>query len=349
MLINKEELNQIFGSLDKDKCVAILTHTFPDPDAMGAAAGFSALLKEVYGLNSKIFHFGAITHPQNKSLKNILHIAVEDAKNFDNKNISATVVLDTDLTGSGLKNKVDKVAVRLDHHDMDRDCAATFSDVRVIGSCCSIVWQYLLAFGIDMKKHPEVATALVLGIETDTSYFTSENTTNEDIDAFRELLFFADKGLMARINKYPLPKYYFEIESKAFKDKEQKNTSLVSFLGDVSSHRDIIATVADRFIRIDGIETVMIMGIVDNSIVASIRTEDSRVEINDIISRIFGKENGGGKGYSGGATFPLGAGIAMVADKKIRESAINEIVNGFKQKLFEVLGEKTEEEADVET
>jgi len=346
MPVNKDKMNEIFGKLNKNSVVSILLHGFPDPDALGSAAGFALLLKETYGLSSKIFHFGAITHPQNKSLKNILHIHLEDIKNFDIDSASSIVVLDTDLTGSGLKDKVKEVDVRIDHHDMDRDKQPKLSDVRVVGSTCSIVWEYLAAFGIDLRKHVEIATALVLGITTDTAEFTSENTTNEDIEAFRLLLPIADKSLMAKINKYPLPKYYFEIEARAFKDKEQKNTILVSCVGDVSQHRDIIATIADRFIRVDGVETVMITGIVDNCIVASLRTDDSRVEINELISRIFGKENGGGKGYSGGATFNLGSGFSMLTDKKVRDSAVAEIINTFKNKLFEVLGEKSEDEKD---
>ena len=344
MSINKEKMNEIFGSLNKSSQVSILVHGYPDPDALGSAAGFATLLKEVYGLNSKIFHFGAITHPQNKTLKNILHISLEDVKNFNLANTSSVVVLDTDLTGTGLKDKVKTVDVRIDHHDMDRDNAATLSDVRIIGSTCSIVWEYLAAFDVDLTKHVEVATALVLGIKTDTNDFTSENTTDADIDAFRLLLPVADKALMARINKYPLPKYYFETEARAFKDIKQMNTTVVSYVGDVSQHRDIIATIADRFLRIDGVETVMIMGLVDNSIVVSIRTEDSRVEINELIARIFGKENGGGKGYSGGATFNLGQGFSLLSDKKVRDAAICEIVNNFKQALFEAVGENTEED-----
>jgi nanoRNase/pAp phosphatase (c-di-AMP/oligoRNAs hydrolase) len=346
MTVDKQKMNEIFGSLDKDKPVAICLHLYPDPDAISSAAGFAVLLKDVYGLSSKIYHKGAVSHPQNKTLKNILHIRMEDAESLDINKVSAVVVLDSDIINTGLKDEVETVNVRIDHHFNDRDCNCLLSDVRVIGATATIIFEYLTAFGIDLTKYVEMCTGLIFGIKTDTLDFTSENTTAEDIEAFRLLLPIADKTLMAKINKYPLSEIHFEIETKAFAEREQKGTVLASYVGDVSGgHRDVIATIADSFIRLDSVETVMIVGVVDESLVVSLRNDDSRLDLNEVIAKVFGKENGGAKGYSGGAMFNLGP-INLISDKKIRESAINEIVSGFKHKLFEVLGETKDEKEE---
>jgi len=100
---NKNKMDEIFKAVAREELVAILVHPSPDPDCLGAAAGFAVLLKEVYDIGSKTFHFGEISHPQNKSLKNVLHIALEDGRDFDPSDFSAVVVLDTDLEGSGFK------------------------------------------------------------------------------------------------------------------------------------------------------------------------------------------------------------------------------------------------------
>jgi len=348
MSVNKEKMNEIFGNLNKKNPVAILQHKYPDPDSLGSAAGFAILLKEVYGLNSKIFYEGGISHPQNKTLKNILHIQLEDAKNFNSNKSSAIVILDSDLTNTGLKDRIDSVNVIIDHHSNDRDTIMpVLLDIRLIGSTSTIIYEYLKAFDIKLEEHMDVIISLIFGIKTDTLDFTSENTTTEDIDAFRLLLPMADKTLMSKINKYPLSEAYFDIQSRAVKDKEQKGTALVSYIGDVGiNHRDTIATMADLLIRLDSVETAMVLGLVENSLVISLRNDDTRIELNEVIAKIFGKDKGGSKGgYSGGATFDLGP-IAMISDKKVREAAINEIVNSFKKKLFEVLGEKMEEETE---
>jgi len=165
---NKEQMNKIFGELKADSTVGILVHPSPDPDCLGAAAGMSVFLKEIYGLNSKIFHFGEISHPQNKSLKNVLHITLADGRDFNPDDVSAVIVLDTDLEGSGFKTeKLQEVDVRLDHHAMDRGNGAKLKDVRAIGSTCAIVWEYLQAFEVDLEAYKDEATAMVLGIKTD--------------------------------------------------------------------------------------------------------------------------------------------------------------------------------------
>lgn len=350
MTINKDKMNEIFGKLDKNSTVALLSHIVPDPDSLASALGFSLLLKQVYGLNSKIYYLGTISHPQNKSLKNILHIPSEDGKNFNPENVSAVVVLDTDLTGTGLKdNNLQKVDVRIDHHEMNRDEPATLEDIRPVGATCSIVWDYLNEFGVSLKDNNDVATAMTLGIKTDTVDFTSDLTSDIDTKAFAALLPFADKSELSKISKYPLPKLYFETEAKAFKDKCVKDAVLITFVGEISSHsRDVIPTIADRFIRIDGINTAIIMGIIDNSIVASIRSSDARVDVDSLCSEVFGRTHSGGKEGSGGASYPLGPGFEMLdnkedKDKKVRDLAIHSVIEKIKEKLFSSLGEKTED------
>jgi nanoRNase/pAp phosphatase (c-di-AMP/oligoRNAs hydrolase) len=347
--VNKEKMNEIFGNIEKTSIVGILVHPSPDPDALGAAAGFSILLKKTYGLNSKIFYLGTISHPQNKSLKNVLHILLEDGKGFDPESVGAIVVLDTDLVGTGLKDdRLIKADIRIDHHTMNRDEEVILKDVRLVGSTCSIVWEYLKEFNIELNEFADAATAMVLGIKTDTQDFTMANTTELDMEAFRALLPYADKTSLAKVTKFPLPKYYFETETRAFKEKDIKNTTLITFVGEVTPHnRDVIPTIADRFVRMDGISTAIIMGIIDNSVVASIRSTDSRVDVDDLCSNTFGRAHAGGKEGSGGASFPLGKGFEFLEGKKTREAAVEEVINHIKVKLFEVLGEKTEEEEET--
>lgn len=348
-MMDKTKLNEIFGKLDKTGVVAILIHPSPDPDALGSAAGFSVLLKKVFGLNSKILYTGTISHPQNKSLKNVLHIPLEDGRKIDKETFSSIVVLDTDLVGTGMVDAGElnqiEADVRIDHHSIARGNVAEYEDVRVVGSTCSIVWEYLREFGVALEDHPDCATAMVIGIKTDTLDFTSTNTTDLDMEAFRSLLPFVDKVLLSKVMKYPMPKYYFETEIKAFKDKEVRNTTLISFVGEVNAHnRDVIPTIADRFMRMDGITTTAIMGVIDGMIVASVRSVDSRVDVCDMCANVFGREYSGGKDGSGGARFPLGFGFGLIEDEAAKQTAMNEIFLRLKNKIFEALGERLEKE-----
>lgn len=342
MAIDKDKMNEIFEAVDKDLHIAILVQNSPDPDCMGAAKAFAVLLKEVYSLDSKIYHFGEISHPQNKSMKNVLHIALEDGSEFDLEKVGATVVLDTDLTSTGFKSETfTKVNVRIDHHSMDRDEEPQLLDIRSCGATCSIVWEYLQEFGVSLEEHSDVATALILGIKTDTLDFTSSNVAELDMEAFRGLLPYVDRVKLARVTKFPIPKEVFELESLAYKNKIERGTTLVSFIGELTPHsRDTISTISDRFARMAGTDTVVIMAFIDGHLQASIRSDDSRVDVKDLCIKVFGKEFAGAKEGAGGARVPMNGSFNYISSKEVRDQVIKEIVGFFQNKVFEVLGEE---------
>lgn len=351
MVVDKQKLDAIFSPSDGygesnklDRPVAILVQPSPDPDCLGAAAGWAVLMREMYGLECHIYHFGEVSHPQNKSMKNVLRIQLQDGADFDPDNFSRTVILDTDLHNSGFKSdKLSKVNVRIDHHNMDRDDNPDYSDVRPVGSTCAMVWEYLKAFDINLSKFSDEATALVLGIKTDTLDFTSSNTSELDMEAYRSLLPFVNKASLARVTKFPIPKEVFELEYRAYENRVERNTTLISFVGELSPHnRDVISTIADRFFRMAGITTVVVMAVIDNHLQASVRSDDSRVDVHDLCTKVFGKKFSGAKEGAGGARLPLKSQLEFINSKEVRDSVIKEIVANFANKVFSTLGEKDE-------
>lgn len=350
MALDKTKFDSVFdfktededdeNNKENDKSVAILVQHSPDPDCLGAAAGMEVLLKERYGLLTDIFHYGEVSHPQNKSMKNILHISLKNGTDFDPSNHCATVVLDTDLSSTGFKSKsFKKVDVRIDHHSMDRDDEPRYSDVRSVGSTCSIIWEYLQEFEVDLSKYQDACTAMVLGIKTDTLDFTGSNTEELDMEAYRNLLPYVDKSALAKVSKFPLPKQVFEAEMQAYQAKIIRGTVLTTFIGQITEHdRDVIATIADRFARMEGISTVVVMAVVDLDLHASIRSDDSRVEVADLCRKVFGKDYSGAKEGSGGARVPLGKGFEMIKDEDTRKTVMNEIVSNISDSVFNTLG-----------
>lgn len=338
-----DKMDDIFGNKTKGSCVALLLQPSPDPDCLGAAAGLSLLLKEVYGLLTMAVHTGEVSHPQNKSLVNILRLGTQrvSSEDFKPSDYDAFIVLDTDLTNAGYKTKeLPRPDVRIDHHDMNRDDEAALNDVRQVGSTCSIIWEYLKLFKISIEDHPDVATALILGIKTDTNDFSSANTSDLDFEAFRALIPCVDRDSLARINNYPIPKAVFEAEAEVLSAMHEKGSVLVSSIGTVSAHkRDIIPIIADRFIRLDNINTVVILGIVDNFLEASVRSTDSRHNVSELCAEVFGKDYSGGKEGSGGAKVPLGLAGTMVTSEEARKLMENEITQSIASAVFDSLGE----------
>lgn len=344
MSIDLDKIDEIFLPLEEDTVVAILVQYNPDPDCLGAAAGFSLFLSERYGLKSKTYHLGEVSHPQNKSMINVLHLKLSKGESFDKEKHPVTVVLDTDLTGTGFATEEFTHAnIRIDHHSMDRDPNSILEDVRTVGSTCSIVWDWLKDANISLENNADVATALVLGIKTDTVEFSSDNTTDLDFEAFRNMISCVDRDRLAKLAAYPLPTSVFENESKAFDLKVVKSSVLVSFVGSlVPQKRDEIPIIADRFIRMDGINTCIIMGIVEDCLIASVRSTDSRVNVALLCEEVYGEEYSGAKEGSGGAKVPLSP-LTFVKDMELSEEAKAvmemELFRHYTDKIFLSLGE----------
>lgn len=346
MSIPLEDADQLFSSLKEDASVAILVQPNPDPDCLGAAAGISLLLSEHYNLKSKIYHYGEVSHPQNKSMVNILNLRLYKGDSFCLKDHSLTVVLDTDLSNTGFKEEgsFESPHLRIDHHTMDRDPGAIIEDVRNVGSTCSIVWEWLHEFNVSYENHADVVTAMILGIKTDTNDFSAESTADLDFEAFRALIPYVDKDKLGLLTVYPLPKSLFEHEMVAFTSKCVKNSVLVSFIGNVvSQKRDEIPIIADRFVRMDGISTAIVLGIVDDDLTASVRSTDSRVNVSDLCSEVFGEAHSGAKSGAGGARVPLDSMVpveGMTLSDEARSVMEKELFKHYSEKIFSQLGEE---------
>jgi len=63
--------NFIESIKDSEEPINVIMHNVPDPDAMGSAIGVQFLLRKL-GKDSQIYYGGEISHPQNKTLVNVL-------------------------------------------------------------------------------------------------------------------------------------------------------------------------------------------------------------------------------------------------------------------------------------
>ncbi len=293
--------------------IAILTHNYPDPDAIGSAWGMCALLRKLGKSVSGIYYSGEISHPQNKAITTLLDINLinYDEHPFDS-GVSAVVV---DMNGVGDNTNQthispDQVDIKLviDHHKGSHPVGAKV-DSRLVGATASIVWEYLSKNGYDFSAEEAkgLATALVVGIFTDTNSLTSDNMANLDFDAYKDLIKKVDKQKLISIMDYPLPPYLFELRQQAYLEgnKRVEESTLVSGLGVVSSSkRDALPIIADEFLRMTGITTSVVFAIVDNHIDISVRSKNITLDVGGFLRKVFG--TGGGKQGAGRARIPLG-------------------------------------------
>lgn len=318
-----------FNATDK---VAIWMHSGPDPDAIGSALGIQWYLKKKCNVESSIFHKGVISHPENRSLLNVLNITFSPLEDFETKQFSKVVIVDGTEKNTGIEIKADAI---IDHHRAKIDNTEyDFVLNEQVGACASLVYKIIKQEELDLTEEDQVvATALLFGIITDTNNLLSENVTNLDFEAFTYLRERANLSHVQEIKSYPIPAYFFDYEATASAEdnKIETNGTLVSFVGVLSpQRRDVLPYLADRLMRKEATDTTIIMAIVDNHLEASIRSQKVSLDVNEFAQKMFGEDFAGGKRGSAGAKVPMGIFNVPEDDSTLKE----EIIEVTKNMLF---------------
>lgn len=281
--------------------INVIVHDGPDPDAFGSAEGVVLILKH-FGINSRICYSGEISHPQNKTIVNVLNITAEKmSEKIDGINICV------DCTP---QNSCAKEALCVfDHHKMTTKAKYQFIYPNM-GACATIVWKMIKELEIELPKENHSAfTSLLLGIRTDTNDLISDYMTKDDFVAYQELLELADKEALQKVMNYPFPRYLYDKRLVLHKDNNsyESNGVFVGGIGNISStQRDVIAILAEEYARMESVTTAIIFAIIDKkSLEVSVRSTNVSLDVKQMCKDLFG-DFGGGSSYKGGAKIPLG-------------------------------------------
>ncbi|MDJ0838247.1 MAG: DHH family phosphoesterase [Acidobacteriota bacterium] len=322
-----EVLVETIEGLNRGAKVAIFLQDNPDPDAIGSANGLCWLIKKVNSnVATTIFFGGEVSHPQNRTLVNLLNIQMKRvSKDADYEEYDLKIFVD--VASAGKKN-LQSVHIQpdiiIDHHEDNPEGDYILKDIRVIGATATIICDYIIKAGLvlnpDVEEDANVATSLLFAIENDTGNLVSENTRQLDADCFMYLLNRVDINILTNVRDYPIPRYFFELEEIANKNKNISGSVLVTGLEYLKAERrDSLPYIADKFLRMEGIETVVVFGIIDDHLVASLRTTNKSISLNAICHKIFGETYSGAKMGAGGARVPLGIIAPTNADPGVRQ------------------------------
>jgi len=125
----------------------------------------------------------------------------------------------------------------------------------------------------------------------------------------------------------------------AIQSRKVRGPWLISTVG-VVGDRNAIAQAADYLINLEGILTVLVFGIVGDKIYVSARTKDTRINIAEVMEKVFSKEMGGSAGghaMSAGATIPLGLFAELRVEEK--EELLRLVEEVILSKLTPFMGE----------
>ncbi len=294
------------------KCdeVAVLMHPNPDPDAMASALAAAALAESV-DTDATIQYAGQIRHPENRAFETVLECEFDRIVTDIDLAADHVVLVDhNEPRGFAGAEGIEPHAV-VDHHPGD-GVGRAFTDVRPDrGSCASIFTEYLRDQGYDTRTDDRrlparLATALLYGIQSDTTSFT-RGCTPAEFDAAAYLFPAADADSLDRIANPQVDGETLDVKATAIQRREVDGSFLVSHVGRVDN-TDALPTAVEELVRLEGVTAAVVTGERNGTLHASGRSRDDRVHMGKALDAAFGsfpEASAGGHARMGGGQIPL--------------------------------------------
>lgn len=301
----QDRVERLDNMLREARTMLIVLQDSPDPDAIASAGALRVLANAMGDCACTLIHGGVIGRAENQALVRYLGLNLRPACDVDPAKFDLVAMVDTQPSAgnNALPNDMTPDIV-IDHHPVRRATRRSpFTDIRSgYGATSAIMYEYLAESGVDVE--PPLATALVYGICSDTQDLGRE-ATGVDISAYLSLYPIANKRMLGRIRRAPVPREYFGILAAAINNAELVGEGVMSHLGRVAIP-DMIPEVADLLLRNEGTTWTLASGIYQDHILLSLRTTDNTGDAGRIAKRLAGRKGtGGGHQMMAGGQIPL--------------------------------------------
>ena len=275
------------GLEDADR-VTFVSHVYPDPDSLGSMYGLAHLVGSCLGKPTRLTRDGPVSRAENRTMVELLNLELLPVEELDWSRNEAVVMVDSQPnTGRHtLDDDVPLYAV-IDHHETPGDLSAVpFVDVRrTLGATCSLVTRYLMEQ--DVRIPTPVATALLYGIETETSGYPREASPVDD-SALLYLYPLADKDLIARIRNARLPHAHFECLLQALQSSFIYDKLIISWVNELPVP-ELAAEVCDFMIRFEEVDWAVCAGVHDDQLILSARTAVPNGRAGEVLRQVVGR------------------------------------------------------------
>ena len=322
---SRQRLRRLLNTLRGQQRVLVLSHDYPDPDAIASALALKGLLeRRVPGCRVDIGFGGVVGRAENRAMVRALKAELTSLTELDLSAYQAFALVDTQpRTGNNSLPSGLRPTIVIDHHPMRRETShVRFHDVRTrFGATATMLYEYLRAarFRIDA----DLATAMFYGIRAETQALTREASV-ADREAYLGLLPLVDFRRISEIEHAGVSREYFGGMGAALAGTTLYGDVAVVSLGEISNP-DFCAEFCDMILRLESTRWALCVGRRNGILYLSFRTRERKGHAGRIIARIVGRE-----GRAGGHGMMAG-GIAFV-DRFARptyEGAVAEITRRY--------------------
>jgi nanoRNase/pAp phosphatase (c-di-AMP/oligoRNAs hydrolase) len=261
--------------------VLILLHNDPDPDAMASGLALRNVLRRTKQ-TAIIGCLQGVTRPENERMVKLLDIGIEvispeHVNDFDR-------VAMVDVQPHYFPSLVDRCDLVIDHHPEQPGYNAVFKDIRPnYGSTSTILTEHLRA--VDVNISERTATAMLYAIKSDTLFFNRQ-ANRVDLEAFSYLYPLADAALIRKMEGAEITMERLEYVLRAKQHGRMAEQVFCAFLGPLP-REDFIPYVADFFLELENVKWTIIAGIVNDSVVMSVRNIGYSRNAGEFVRRFF--------------------------------------------------------------
>ena len=307
----------LFDLLADASELIIVCHNNPDPDCLASALALGRIGAAAGIDERRILYSGDISHQQNRAFVNVLDI---DLQPFDPAVVrdrpAESVLAFVDHAIPGANNRVPegtRVDVVIDHHPAT-EIEAGFVDHREgVGAAASILTEYVR--NLDVEPDATLATALSFAIRRETLEFL-RGATRKEYEEAGWLHEYADPGLLRTLSNPSVSGATVDTIATAIGNRTTRGPVLISHVGR-TTERDALPQAADYLATLEGVETVVVFGIVGDAIHLSGRSPDPRVHVGDVLRETFDDVGSAGGHYDvAGGEIPLGIFADYTSDDR---------------------------------
>jgi nanoRNase/pAp phosphatase (c-di-AMP/oligoRNAs hydrolase) len=320
-LTRRNRSDRLLETLAPFARVVAVSHVNPDPDSLASMLGIKALVEACQPGKPVILTFdGMVARSENRAMVDLIPIPLSPVETVNIDAETAVVMVDTQPYTGRRYSEAAMPHVVLDHHDTGGVLKGVlFCDIRMhLGATSTMITGYLLERRVMVP--PALATALLYGIESETMGYPREATSLDD-GALIWLFPRADKDLLARIRNPKLPQSHFATFQSALANAFLYDQLVFSWCGTVTQP-DIIAEIADFFIRFDQVDWALSAGVFDGQVKLSLRAGQLGGRAGEILQTVVnGLGNAGGHDKRAGGAIRL----AEPQDSAIIESTLRTI------------------------
>ncbi|OVE75544.1 hypothetical protein BVX98_07455 [bacterium F11] len=282
----------------------ILTHDFPDPDALGSAFALQYIVEHIFGISSKIVYRGDITRVENRAMVKKLKIHAQKLHPDDFSRYQHIAIVDSQPEfGNNPFPKKRQATIVIDQHAPIQKPSARLSIINTgAGATSVILGQALLHLKI--KIPPVLATALVYGILSDTLNLYRSNQ-EEVLRTYLQLLSFSDLRILSDIQNPTRSKSLYTTIMKGLRNAKVCKKLIVSHLGAIDSP-ELVSQVADFLIPYHRMAWCFCTGRHKDRLYVSLRIAKGRRNAGTILRSIFDNtDQAGGHGTIAGGSLKV--------------------------------------------